>query len=248
MIKIFLIVLFLFHPVLASADLGSGYLFREKGTRYLNEVKNLFNDGRFFDAEIYALQGEISVNLFGPTSTPILEKFQILRAMSLWKLGDTTRALEILENVKNKFYYHWILLNQGHVAEWDQWTKETSLSTEANEYRLKQLQAESLPQKSALLTGLMSAVLPGLGHARLGLWQDAALTLALNALFVGATIDFARNNQPFAAIAAGGVGSFFYIGGIVSAVKLTEASNNSLKEKFLNESALKIFPELRFEF
>jgi hypothetical protein len=212
---------------------------------------------------VYAFSAEIEAD------SHYTSEFMLLRAISLWRLGDTQRALEILirsevkaiqdssqsshQNSLTKkieFYKYWILQSSGDENSWNLWLthKDENLRSRSKIYNAAIEQEKRRPQKSPLVSGLMSAVLPGLGHVRLGLWQDAALTFALNALFIGATIDFSRTNQNFAAIAAGGVGSFFYVGGIISAAKLTENENNRETEKHLKESAFKIFPELKLEF
>jgi hypothetical protein len=75
------------------------------------------------------------------------------------------------------------------------------------------------------LAGAASAVLPGLGQVYAGSWQAAAVALALNAAAIGATVELARHDLYFTAVAAGVGASFFYVGSILNAVDLARRRN-----------------------
>lgn len=98
--------------------------------------------------------------------------------------------------------------------------------------------------KRPAVAGVLSALLPGAGQIYDGSIQAAAVTFALNALFIGATVELARDHEYWTATAAGTVGSFFYIGGVINAVDLARRRNQTASEpevEFLEEVLL---PEL----
>jgi TM2 domain-containing membrane protein YozV len=70
------------------------------------------------------------------------------------------------------------------------------------------------------VAGVLSALLPGAGQLYAGSVQAAAVTFVLNALFIGATVELARDHDYWTATAAGTVASFFYIGGVINAADL----------------------------
>jgi hypothetical protein len=102
------------------------------------------------------------------------------------------------------------------------------------------------PQKSIWLSALSSAVLPGAGQAYVGNWQAAGLSFVINAVFLSATIEFARKDMPAAAIASGGVFSITYIGNIVGAGQ--SANDWNRLNRAPSEENLKrvLLPELTF--
>jgi hypothetical protein len=103
-------------------------------------------------------------------------------------------------------------------------------------------------QQSPVLNGALSAILPGLGQARLGLWQDAALTFALNFVSIGATVELARKDLTMPAVAAGTFASLFYVGGITSSWRLTKERNERRRRPGMEKIQDILFPELRWEF
>lgn len=109
------------------------------------------------------------------------------------------------------------------------------------------LLVQSLEQRrtiSPLAVGLLSAVLPGAGHARLGLWGDALLAFTLNGVAIGTTVELARARLVFPSIAAGLISSLFYAGAIVSASSLVRESNERERSAALAAIERKLFPEL----
>jgi hypothetical protein len=78
------------------------------------------------------------------------------------------------------------------------------------------------------LAGSFSAVLPGAGQAYAGSWQSAAVAFALNAVWLGASIELVRHRLYFTGAAAGLVTSVFYVGNIANAVDLARRRNQAL--------------------
>jgi tetratricopeptide (TPR) repeat protein len=96
------------------------------------------------------------------------------------------------------------------------------------------LHGEELPAKSPWTAGVLAGVLPGLGHAYCGRYQDATVALVMNGLFTWATIEAFDRDQK----ALGGLLGFmelgWYTGNIYSAANCAHRSNRKTREDFLN--------------
>lgn len=122
----------------------------------------------------------------------------------------------------------------------------TSQIASAEKVKFEELQLGIVmtPQKSLVISGVASALLPGAGQAYTGSWQAAALAFAINSMFLAATIEFAKDDMPYASIAAGTVFSITYVGNILSAVQAAHSSNELRRTE--PEAILKkaLLPEL----
>lgn len=98
--------------------------------------------------------------------------------------------------------------------------------------------------KSPALAGVLSAVLPGSGQLYSGSLQAAAVTFVLNSLFIGATVELARDKQYVTAAAAGTAASFFYVGGIINAADLARRRNRLAQEPVADELEELLVPEV----
>ena len=98
--------------------------------------------------------------------------------------------------------------------------------------------------KSPALAGVMSAVLPGSGQLYSGSLQAAAVTFVLNSLFIGATVELARDKQYVTAAAAGTAASFFYVGGIINAADLARRRNRLAQQPYADELEELLVPEV----
>ena len=210
--------------------------------RLAGEISESLRAERYFDAYFLSYWGELEIPEKGGV-------FRLARAVSSWRLGDPDQALHLLADLpgdQSYFYQFWIRRQmKGNEiparasadlrARIDAYDKTVSSYRDPGEY-------------SPGLSGALSAVIPGAGHAYAGLWQDAALTFALNLIGIAATVEFARHDLPFAAVAAGGVTSVFYLGGIISAVQSTRKINLRLRTPYLNQAERKFFPELEIHF
>lgn len=104
---------------------------------------------------------------------------------------------------------------------------------------------ENLPkQKSPLLAGTMSAVLPGMGQAYTGSWQSGAMAFFLNALFLSTTLEFAENDLHAASLASGVVFSITYLGNILNAAESARIYNQNYNTPQIEDEKAKRFPEL----
>ena len=99
-------------------------------------------------------------------------------------------------------------------------------------------------EKSPAFAGVLSALIPGAGQLYAGSLQAAAVTLVLNGLFIGATVELARDEHYFTAAAAGTAASFFYVGGIMNAVDLARRRNSIAQEPHREALENLLVPEL----
>lgn len=98
--------------------------------------------------------------------------------------------------------------------------------------------------KSPALAGVLSAVLPGSGQLYSGSLSAAAVTFVLNGLFIGATVELARDKQYVTAAAAGTAASFFYIGGIINAADLARRRNQIAQQPYADALEELLVPEV----
>jgi hypothetical protein len=98
--------------------------------------------------------------------------------------------------------------------------------------------------KSPAAAGILSALLPGAGQVYAGSFEAAAITFALNALFVSATVELALDKHYATAAAAGTAASFFYVGGIINAVDLARRRNHIAQQPYSDRLEELLVPEL----
>jgi hypothetical protein len=99
-------------------------------------------------------------------------------------------------------------------------------------------------ERSPAFAGVLSALVPGAGQLYAGSLQAAAVTLVLNGLFIGATVELARDKQYVTAAAAGTAASFFYIGGIINAADLARRRNRIAQQPYEDELEELLVPEV----
>jgi tetratricopeptide (TPR) repeat protein len=92
-------------------------------------------------------------------------------------------------------------------------------------------QYEDLPQKSELLAGVLSAILPGAGYVYAGRYGDGLTSFLVNALFIAATVTAVRQEWYPAAGIAGGIGLPFYLGNIYGSVNAARKWNRSRRSE-----------------
>ena len=105
-------------------------------------------------------------------------------------------------------------------------------------------QYKDLPEKSRVLAGIMSALIPGSGYVYAEHYGDGATAFLINALFIAGTVT-ALNQENYAVAAiVGGIGLPFYLGNIYGSANAAKKWNLSVKEEFRN----KIFVTLDLTF
>jgi hypothetical protein len=99
--------------------------------------------------------------------------------------------------------------------------------------------------KRPWLAGLLSAVVPGAGQAYAGSWSAAGVSLLLNGVFIGATVELATRRLFLPAAATGLAASFFYTGNIVNAVDLADKRNERASAAPYLDLERRLVPEAR---
>jgi outer membrane protein assembly factor BamD (BamD/ComL family) len=137
-----------------------------------------------------------------------------LAALSLLRLeGDNSKgAREALQRFTGTYPDH----------PWSERVREADLRLEA---------FESLPQKSEVLAGVLSGILPGAGYAYAEEFATGFMSLGVNGAFVAATWAAFANGLEAVGILAGGVGLPFYIGNIYGSVLAARKWNLAVKKQ-----------------
>jgi tetratricopeptide (TPR) repeat protein len=94
---------------------------------------------------------------------------------------------------------------------------DPELAPAADELRRAAAEVARAPRRSALAAGLLSAALPGLGHAYAGDPAAGAGALLLNGVFLWATVEAFRRDQPALGVVLAGAESLWYGGAIFGA-------------------------------
>jgi len=95
--------------------------------------------------------------------------------------------------------------------------------------------AKSLAHKSPTAAAVLSACLPGAGHFYCGRYRDGCAAFALNAVFVGASIEAYHKQVYVAGGIASSVALIFYSGTIYGAANAAHKFNRSEREEFLQD-------------
>jgi TolA-binding protein/TM2 domain-containing membrane protein YozV len=94
------------------------------------------------------------------------------------------------------------------------------------------------PRKSPLVAGILSAIVPGSGHAYAGHYGDGATALLLNGLFItGAVVAIGQENYA-AAGAIGLIGLPFYLGNIYGAANAASKWNLGVRRELRDRLAV----------
>ena len=106
------------------------------------------------------------------------------------------------------------------------------LYEKARRLSVQSLEGEDLPYKDPTTAGVMAGILPGLGHAYVSRYKDAAVAFLLNGLFIWATVEAFHQDHNV----LGGILAFFevgwYSGNIYSAVNVTYKWNRKVRDDF----------------
>ena len=112
--------------------------------------------------------------------------------------------------------------------------KGSSLYDSAQALAEQSLKGNLLPTKDPVTAGVMAGVVPGLGHAYLARYKDAAVAFLLNGLFIWATVESFQQDHNV----LGGILAFFefgwYAGNIYSAVNGAHKYNRKVRDDFSN--------------
>jgi tetratricopeptide (TPR) repeat protein len=99
-------------------------------------------------------------------------------------------------------------------------------------------QKGELPQKSPLLAGVMSALIPGSGHIYAGHYGDGITSLFLNGLFMAGTVVAVRQENYAVAGIVGVIGLPFYFGNIYGAANAATKWNLAVRRDLQGKMAV----------
>jgi TolA-binding protein/TM2 domain-containing membrane protein YozV len=101
---------------------------------------------------------------------------------------------------------------------------------------------ENLPEKSELLAGILSAILPGSGYVYAGRYGDGLTAFLLNGLFIAGTVTAVLNDWYPAAGLTGGIGLPFYLGNIYGSANAAKRWNISVRREVRGRIAAALEP------
>lgn len=121
-------------------------------------------------------------------------------------------------------------------------TKEQLLTQNKTENLFQEWQKKKKSPKSA---AIMNLLLPGSGYLYLGQYPTAFTSLALNSLFIGATVEFFKAGQPMAGVIALGLELGWWGGGATGSYLQAQQYNHKkwvdMAERFMKQEGL--YPE-----
>ena len=103
---------------------------------------------------------------------------------------------------------------------------------------------EELPQKSEVLAGVLSGILPGAGYAYAGDYATGFMSLLVNGAFIAGTWTAFAQGLDALGVLAGGMGLPFYIGNIYGSAQAARKWN----QQTLRQAREPIYSALRFVF
>jgi hypothetical protein len=102
----------------------------------------------------------------------------------------------------------------------------------------------SLPRKSPVLAGSLSALLPGAGHLYCDRPRDALVSFLLNAAFLVGTVEAARRDEWAVAGILGAFEVGWYTGNIVSSINAAHKWNRREESRFFQKYEETSMPRL----
>ncbi|MFO8089427.1 MAG: tetratricopeptide repeat protein [Desulfatiglandaceae bacterium] len=130
----------------------------------------------------------------------------------------------------------WAMLREGRWSEastaFGSISPESLLYADAPDLSKRSLEGIDLPSKNPLTAGILAALIPGLGHAYVTRYRDAAVAFILNGLFIWATLEsFDEGHDALGAILAI-LELGWYTGNIYSAANVAVKYNTKMHNEF----------------
>ena len=234
----FLLVLFLSVNVLAKAN-----CFEDTKTSFL-KGEQLRQEGQYLlSLQQYALVTNFSCS----ENDKALATFA--SAQSLYHLGEERVAEQSLKDLFSSPAPAEIKIKGRLLQAW--YEPETRHHLTPDEQKLfidYEDKAADIQAKNRLknpwISGVSSAVIPGLGQVYNGNYQSAALSFILNSLFLATTIELNRKNLRTSALASGLIFSITYTGNILGTVESSNTINRNYSEPLIEEQRHKSIPGL----
>ncbi len=141
---------------------------------------------------------------------PLADRARLRLAWLDLRLGSDNEALQWLRQVRNRIYQN----DAGSIIS-----------------IIRKM--EAAPRKTPRTAGLLSAILPGAGHAYLGRGRDALFGFLSNALFTTAALEAFDNDETALGIIMSVLEGGWYSGTIYSSVSLTHRYNRETRGRYL---------------
>jgi outer membrane protein assembly factor BamD (BamD/ComL family)/TM2 domain-containing membrane protein YozV len=101
---------------------------------------------------------------------------------------------------------------------------------------------QELPEKSPVLAGVMSAILPGSGYIYAEHYGDGITAFLINGLFIAGTITAIHQENYAVAGIVGGVGVPFYLGNIYGSANAAKKWNLGIRNEVIHKIHLTLAP------
>jgi outer membrane protein assembly factor BamD (BamD/ComL family) len=101
---------------------------------------------------------------------------------------------------------------------------------------------QDLPQKSPVLAGVMSAIIPGSGYVYAGHYGDAITAFLINGLFIAGTITGIHQENYAVGAIVGGIGLPFYFGNIYGSANAAKKWNLGVRDQLRQKIHVALAP------
>lgn len=202
--------------------------------------KLLFDRGQFLLASVkLSLVHELACD------SSLKLRSQLGLALSLFELGETIEADLILQQFEKSSPVH---SKAQIIRAWYQPDLVSRLSeVDQNRFDVYEEIKRSAPKEyNPWISGALSALVPGMGQLYNRNYQSAAMSFVLNALFLSASMELAKQGLHATAMASGVVLSVFYVGNIVGTVKSSQTLNENQNLPLIKKTKDSLFPEFEF--
>ena len=212
----------------------------------LKDLKNVFEQGREYFSRGQFLLATQQFSTAALLACPGVgaDNARLRWGQSLFELSESDEGHRVLEKLGGstlqptakviQAWYQPTLVSRLPVVDKNRFERWTSRDLNSSDV------------KSPWISGGLSAVLPGAGQVYNANYQSALFSFILNAVFLGATIDFHNKSMDAAAAASGMVFSVVYGGNIVGSVQSSNDLNAAAREPSDRALKLQLFPELSF--
>ena len=220
--------------------------------RYLIGLSHL--KARNYEAARNSFQGVIDQH----PSTPVAEQSMLMIGESYYQQGAYDEAERIYRGIiaerpgtelanRALFRLGWTRMHLGRWKEasedFGEVPRTSSLYPLTSSLSRRSLEGTELPSKNPTTAGVLSAVVPGLGHAYTERYKDGLVAFLLNGLFIWAAVESFHQDLNV----LGGIISFlelgWYSGSIYSAVNSAHKYNRAAQDNFLRKLQDGTFPQ-----
>ncbi len=144
---------------------------------------------------------------------------------------------DALEAHNAKYKTGWAYLHAGQYddakSSFREIGEDNPFYTPASNLSIELDRFEALPQKSPVLAGALSAIIPGAGQLYCGYYQDAIVSFLINGVFIWGTVELIEDENYAAGGAVGFFAMMWYTGNVFGAVSGAHKYNRNIKSDFI---------------